>query len=75
MIIELSSLALKKRMVLSESDNIKFLSMIRPSDAPVLTVLLDIRERDADCWNVTAMISREEQVFLKLKGILTPESK
>ena len=74
MIIELSSFVLKKNMVLSHSDNIKFLSMIRPSEASVLTVSIDIREKDADCWNVTAMISREEQVFLKLKGILTPES-
>lgn len=73
MIQELSSFVLNKELRFSKSDNIKFLSMIRPSDEPNLTVSMDIRETDPGCWNVTASISSEEKVFLKFKGILIPE--
>ena len=73
MIKELSSLALNKEIILSYSDNIKFLSMIRPSETEILTLSLDIREKEYECWSVNALISREDQVFLKFKGVIIPE--
>lgn len=73
MIRELTSLVLKKDVMLSQADNIKFLSIIRPSDSPVIQVSLEIRERETDCWTINAAISREEQVFLKFKGQIVPE--
>ena len=75
MIRELSSHLLKKEILLSQSDNIKFLSMIRPAETPVLTVSIDLKDKEPDSWSVTAVISREEQVFLKFKGVMIPESK
>ena len=73
MIKELSSLVLNKEIILSYSDNIKFLSMIRPSETEILTLSLDIREKENECWSVNAVISRENQVFLKLKGVMIHE--
>jgi 3-hydroxyacyl-[acyl-carrier-protein] dehydratase len=73
MIKELSSLVLNKEIILSYSDNIKFLSMIRPSETEILTLSLDIREKENECWSVNAVISRENQVFLKFKGVMIPE--
>jgi 3-hydroxyacyl-[acyl-carrier-protein] dehydratase len=73
MIKELSSLALNKEIILSYSDSIKFLSMIRPSETEILTLSLDIREKETDRWSLNAVISREDQVFLKFKGVMIPE--
>jgi 3-hydroxyacyl-[acyl-carrier-protein] dehydratase len=70
MIKELTSVILEKDVILSQSDNIKFLSMIRPAETPVLKVSIDIREKETGSWNVTGTISKDEQVFLKFKGLM-----
>jgi 3-hydroxyacyl-[acyl-carrier-protein] dehydratase len=75
MIKELTSVILEKEVILSQSDNIKFLSMIRPEETPVLKVSIDIREKESGFWNVTGTISRDEQIFLKFKGVMCPDSK
>jgi 3-hydroxyacyl-[acyl-carrier-protein] dehydratase len=72
---ELTSVVLEKEVILSQSDNIKFLSMIRPEETPVLKVTIDIREKETGFWNVTGIISKDEQVFLKFKGVMCPDSK
>jgi len=75
MIKELTTVILKKEVNLSQSDNIKFLSMIRPNETPLLKVSIDIREKETDFWNVTVTISKDEQVFLKFKGLMCTDSR
>ena len=70
MIKELTSVILEKDVILSQSDNIKFLSMIRPVETPVLKVSIDIREKETGSWNVTGTISKDELIFLKFKGLM-----
>lgn len=72
MIKELTSSILKKDLVIYKSDNIKFLSMIIPAIAPLLKVRIDIKEKEPGCWQVTSVILKEDQVFLKFKGMMRP---
>jgi 3-hydroxyacyl-[acyl-carrier-protein] dehydratase len=75
MIKELTSFVLEKEVILFQSDNIKFLLMIRPQETPVLKVTIDIREKETGFWNVTGTFSKDEQIFLKFKGVMCPDSK
>ncbi len=75
MIKELTSLILKKDMVIYKSDNIKFLSMIIPTEARFLKVNIAIIEKDPGFWHVTSVILRGDQVFLKFKGVMRLYSK
>jgi 3-hydroxyacyl-[acyl-carrier-protein] dehydratase len=69
MIKELTSAILKTDLVIQHSDNIKFLSMIIPSVTPLLTVSMDIKEKEPGSWNVNSVISNADQIFLKFKGV------
>ena len=69
---ELVSAILKTDMVIHRSDNIKFLSMIVPSISPLLTVNLDIKEKEAGSWHVNSIILLKDQIFLKFKGVFLP---
>ena len=70
MIKELSSAVLNTELVIHKADNIKFLSMILPAASPLLKVDLEIREKESGIWNVSAVILNDDQVFLKLKGLM-----
>jgi 3-hydroxyacyl-[acyl-carrier-protein] dehydratase len=72
MIKELTSLVLKKDLVICKSDNIKFLSMILPAITPLLKVSIDIKEKEPGCWYITSVILKEDQVCLKFKGVVRP---
>ena len=66
---ELTSVILKTDLVIQQSDNIKFLSMIVPSVSPLLTVSIDIKEKEPDSWHVKGAILNTDQIFLKFKGV------
>jgi 3-hydroxyacyl-[acyl-carrier-protein] dehydratase len=69
---ELVSMTIKQELILFRSDNIKFLSMIIPEKTPVLQVKLDIKQKDPDRWDVNAIISHNEMLFIKFKGSFRP---
>jgi 3-hydroxyacyl-[acyl-carrier-protein] dehydratase len=75
MIKELTSLILKKNLVIYKSDNIKFLAMIIPTEVPFLKVNIEIKEKDPDFCQVMSVILRDDQVCLKFKGIMSLNSK
>ena len=66
---ELTSAMLKTDLVIQQSDNIKFLSMIVPSVSTLLTVSIDIKEKERDSWHVIGAILNTDQIFLKFKGV------
>jgi 3-hydroxyacyl-[acyl-carrier-protein] dehydratase len=66
---ELVALTLGNEVHLTQSDNIKYLSMISPVETPRLTVKLEIKTTETPSWNVNATLSSEETVFIKFKGI------
>ena len=68
---ELVSLTLNTELFLERSENIKFLSMIIPVQTPVLDIRLDIKAKGQDQWDVNAVISREQHLFIKFKGLFT----
>jgi 3-hydroxyacyl-[acyl-carrier-protein] dehydratase len=70
MIKELTSSILRKDLVIHKSDNIKFLSMIVPSITPLLKASIDIKEKEPGFWHINSIISNEDLVFLKFKGIM-----
>jgi 3-hydroxyacyl-[acyl-carrier-protein] dehydratase len=72
MIKELTSAILKTNLVIQKSDNIKFLSMIIPTVSPILTVNIDIREKEPGSWHVNSVILHKDQIFLKFKGVFCP---
>lgn len=73
MILEtLSSVTLRK-LKLSESDNVKFLSMINPLETPLLTLDLVVKQPDEDHYYVQASLASGNITFLKFKGILSAE--
>jgi 3-hydroxyacyl-[acyl-carrier-protein] dehydratase len=72
MIKELTSAILKTDLVIHKSVNIKFLSMIRPAVSPLLTVNIDISEKEPGSWHVNSVIFHKDQIFLKFKGVFQP---
>jgi 3-hydroxyacyl-[acyl-carrier-protein] dehydratase len=67
---ELTSAAVNMGLVIHRSDNIKFLSMILPSDNHFLTINLETREKEPGFWNVSGVISDEVRVYLKFRGLM-----
>ena len=72
MVKELTSVVLNRDIVILKSDNIKFLSAIIPTVTPIVKVSIDIRENESGFWNVNSIISSEDRVFMKFKGIMRP---
>ena len=69
---ELVSRVIGKEVNLFRSDNIKFLAMIVPAQTPVLTVSIDVKQKEPDQWDVSAIISRDSSLFIKFKGGFRP---
>jgi 3-hydroxyacyl-[acyl-carrier-protein] dehydratase len=68
MVKELVEKAVKHSVKLTESDNIKFLSMINPLVHPQLDFNIFIKPAGVHRFSVTASIESGELVFLKFKG-------
>ena len=68
MVTELTGKAVNKKLMLAESDNITFLSLINPDLNPELEFRILIKEADAGQLSVTASILAGSTVFLKFKG-------
>jgi 3-hydroxyacyl-[acyl-carrier-protein] dehydratase len=68
MVKELVEKAMKHSVKLTESDNIKFLSMINPLVHAQLDINMIIRPAGDHHYSVTASIGSGELVFLKFKG-------
>ncbi len=66
---ELVGLILEKEVSLVKSDNIKFLSMIDPFKIPLITISIEIKYKEENQWDVNAVISRDQLVFIKFKGL------
>jgi 3-hydroxyacyl-[acyl-carrier-protein] dehydratase len=67
---ELASSILQTDLVIKKSDNIKFLAMIVPASSRILTVTLEIKEKEPGSRHITGVILNKEQVFLKFKGTM-----
>ena len=70
MITEIISEITRKEIKLLEADNIKFLSMINPSEHPELTVDCTLQKTDEESIRVTAAISDREKTFFKYKSLV-----
>ncbi|MCK9219796.1 MAG: 3-hydroxylacyl-ACP dehydratase [Bacteroidales bacterium] len=68
MVRELAEKALNTSLRLTESDNIKFLSMIIPHENPLLDVDLVIKPLSENRYSITATLGKSESIFLKFKG-------
>ncbi|MEI7662905.1 MAG: 3-hydroxyacyl-ACP dehydratase [Bacteroidota bacterium] len=68
MVKELVEKTLEKQVRLTESDNIKFLSMISPETTPLLEFRIISRPGEEGVISVTATIVSGSTVFLKFKG-------
>ncbi len=68
MITELAGKAVNKNLMLSESDNIKFLSTINPHLNRELEFSILIKQVESGRLSVTASIVSGSTVFLKFKG-------
>ena len=65
---EILSKLLKKNLYLSEGSNIKFISVIKPDINKILNIEYNIKQEN-DIFRVSAVISFEEKIFFKFKGI------
>lgn len=65
---EILSKLLKKNLHLSEGSNIKFISVIKPEINKILNIEYNIKQEN-DIFLVSAVISFEEKIFFKFKGI------
>ena len=65
---EILSKLLKKNLHLSEGSNIKFISVIKPEINKFLNIEYNIKQ-ESDIFRVSAVISFEEKIFFKFKGI------
>ena len=68
MVKEILSELLEKNLYLSEGSNIKFISVIKPEINKILNIDYNI-EQENDIFRVSAVISFEEKIFFKFKGI------
>jgi 3-hydroxyacyl-[acyl-carrier-protein] dehydratase len=68
MVKELVERSLQRKLKLTASDNIKFLSMISPDASPLLEFDIQVRVLSGRQISATAAISSGAQVFLKFKG-------
>ncbi|MCD4790554.1 MAG: hypothetical protein K8R37_11185, partial [Bacteroidales bacterium] len=67
---EILSKSLKKNLFLSEGSNIKFISVIKPEINKILNIEYNIKQEN-DIFRVGAVISFEEKIFFKFKGIFS----
>lgn len=67
MVKEVLSDVLKRNLYLSESSNIKFVSVIKPEINKILNMNLNIAQEN-DIFRVNALILFKEKIFLNLKG-------
>jgi 3-hydroxyacyl-[acyl-carrier-protein] dehydratase len=74
MIRELVEKAVDQPLKLTESDNIKFLSMINPQANPILEINIQITLVSSTQFLVTASIGSSNALFLKFKGKFESES-
>ncbi|MEI6683644.1 MAG: 3-hydroxyacyl-ACP dehydratase [Bacteroidota bacterium] len=68
MVTELAGKAVHRKLVLAESDNIKFLSLINPDLNRELEFRILIKQVESGRLSVTASIIAGSTVFLKFKG-------
>jgi 3-hydroxyacyl-[acyl-carrier-protein] dehydratase len=73
MILETMSSITGRRLKLTESDNIKFLSMINPLDNSVITLDLVVKPPEEGRYSIQASLSANDTTFLKFKGKLVAE--
>ena len=67
---EILSKLLNKNLYLSEGSNIKFISVIKPEINKILNIDYYIKQEN-DIFRVSALISFEEKIFFKFKGIFS----
>ena len=67
---EILSKLLKKNLFLSEGSNIKFISVIKPEINKILNIDYKIKQEN-NIFRVNAVISFEERIFFKFKGIFS----
>jgi 3-hydroxyacyl-[acyl-carrier-protein] dehydratase len=69
MIKEIFSEIVHKEVLLVNSDNIKFLTIIVPEKYPELDIRISIKKQLEGQWDVTGTIANDNTLFLKFKGI------
>ncbi|MCX6307041.1 MAG: hypothetical protein NT040_18915 [Bacteroidetes bacterium] len=74
MVKELVELAVNRALLLKESDNIKFLSMINPTTNKVIEFDILIRLLSDQQLSATASIGSGTTIFFKFKGKFVPGS-
>jgi 3-hydroxyacyl-[acyl-carrier-protein] dehydratase len=67
MVKEIIAKKIRKDLVLTNGDNIKFLSMINPLETPELTINFNFRQQ-ADIIDVSATFTSNNTTFVKFKG-------
>jgi 3-hydroxyacyl-[acyl-carrier-protein] dehydratase len=72
MIREILGKFLGKVLFLGFSDNVKFMNMIDPLQTPEITFEIVFRQKERG-WDVNARVIKEQQVFLKFKGVFTEQ--
>jgi len=70
MIKEIMSELFNKKLFLNQGSNIKFISMIKPEINKMLNVNYKVKNDD-DAYQLNVVISFEEKIFFKFKGILS----
>jgi 3-hydroxyacyl-[acyl-carrier-protein] dehydratase len=70
MVREVAEAALGSKGRIISADNIKFLSMIVPSEHPSLRIECRLKEREDHCLDISATIADQELIFLKFRGVL-----
>jgi 3-hydroxyacyl-[acyl-carrier-protein] dehydratase len=73
MVLETLNSVTGKKLKLTESENIKFLSMISPLENPGITLDLVVKQPEEGGYSVQATLSANDTTFLKFKGKLVAE--
>lgn len=68
---ELAEEATGRRLMLSEAQNIKYLSFINPELNRILDIDIQIKEKDTGLLSCNASVHYEGTVFCSFKGTLT----
>ncbi len=68
---ELAEEATGRNMLLSEAQNIKYLSFINPERNRILDIDIHLKEKDTGLMSCNASVHYEGTVFCSLKGTLT----
>ena len=74
LIKELVSDFISGDLILEKSDNIKFMGMIDPAIVQLLTVDVDIWQKDNTRFEVSANILSGDKIFMKFKGRFRQDS-